>query len=1561
VGLGNINGKARASRWNPSAQAVCDRCGMRYQLDALSDQRVWAGMAMINTGFLVCRRCMDVPNEQFRTIILPQDPVPRSNPRPDVQATPIYYSGAIVPTVPGNQNFNQYVLGAATPGNYPTDADDILAAVAALSGVPTPEGVVERSVILSPANAPVDVLSDAARSYLLIYNPTQVQIAISTGTATWGALNNLMIGPGEAWFAATDMGQGGPWQGPITAASLQAGVPLYAWEAGEGIFPDALPELAITANQVSREEGNSGPTAFTFTVTRTGVTTRASSVNYAVTSASANGADFVGGVLPSGVVNFAPGETMQTITISVTFNVAGDTAVEPDEPFTVTLSGPTNATITIATASSTILNDDAQLSISADQPSLAEGDSGTTPFTFTVTRTGNLSGTASVNYEVTSAVAVGGDFVGGVLPSGTVNFAPGDATKTIAIDVAGDVSVETDELFTVTLSGAVGATIGTDTAVATILNDDATLPTISISADQSSQLEGASGSTAFTFTVIRSGDLSGTASANYAVTSATAVGADFVGGVLPSGTVNFIAGESSKTITINVAGDTTLETDEAFTVTLSGAVGATIGTAAASATIQNDDATLSIAADQASKAEGNSSPNAFNFSITRSGYVGGTSSVNYAVTSAAANGADFVGGVLPSGSVSFAPGETVKTIAINVAGDTSVESDELFTVTMSGAVGAVINTAAASSTILNDDIPPPVISVNANQALLSEGNVGGTAFTFMVTRTGATSGTSSVNYAVTSSAAVGSDFVGGVLPSGTVNFAQGEAVKTITVNVSGDTEVELDELFTVTLSSPSNATLGTATSSSTIANDDIELPVLSISTNQASAFEGDSGSTAFTFTVLRTGSTAGPSSASYTVTSGSAVAADFVGGVFPSGTVSFTAGETTKTITVNVVGDTTVESDEAFTVTLSSPTNATLGTATAAATILNDDSAGPGPGVGTMEITNPTASTVTGEYQMFGYAFPRSAVPSGQAPAGLQMDVTRVWDDNSVRIAKFTTQVASLAAGATVSYDMSALAAVGSSSPVVIVPAAVNVVVEIALSGGGGTITKSFADLHAATQTRGDLSYWRQGPVATELRVWQTVYNSLRVIMDATVYANGSYKVEVMVKNDIAMQAYGQSVTSTTRILVGGVEAFNTGSLQLRQYQGWHKTVHSGTAPKLHVMHDIAALQSTGVILKFNLNNPSVLDSTRINSMALPGWRAPLADNGVYRSMPDTGGRIDIGPTTLPNAVWLMRQTPETKEYAMGQCEASFAVPWNYVDTTGKPLMLGINVSGSFWTDGRGSPTLTQGPDYAGTGWLPDASHQPNLAYHAALLTGERWCLDQLQIQAAWAIACVWPDPRGYDQGLVLGWFDPVRQKAWSLREVAGAALLSPDGTTEGTYFRQIVANNMSYTLTQLATWTTQQGQPYGWMIGDYGTAGVIAPWQQDYLYSSMTMCINLGFTGARTIRDWTDNYQIGRHLSLPPEKASVYNMPIRPNNNPVQTWAALSTLMDTTWSWTMSSGRYPGISYGICLCLTDNPSATAAIASITGAFGDAGTISTEMNSAAMDSQPHFDMRPPIV
>jgi hypothetical protein len=246
--------------------------------------------------------------------------------------------------------------------------------------------------------------------------------------------------------------------------------------------------------------------------------------------------------------------------------------------------------------------------------------------------------------------------------------------------------------------------------------------------------------------------------------------------------------------------------------------------------VAGDTDALSIVATDASRAEGASGATNLTFTIERSGDTTGTTSVNWKVAgvgAAPAAAADFLNGVFPSGTVTFQPNETSKQIVVPVRGDTTVESDETFQVTLSQPTGFTrITQATAQGTILNDDSAPvaPKFNIAATSATRSEGTGSTpTPFTFTITRTGDASKTANVYYSVAgvgTSAANFFDFQGGAPSFVNVKFAAGQTTATINVNVAADAVKENNETFRVTLQLPTNATLGVATADGTILNDD---------------------------------------------------------------------------------------------------------------------------------------------------------------------------------------------------------------------------------------------------------------------------------------------------------------------------------------------------------------------------------------------------------------------------------------------------------------------------------------------------------------------------------------------------------------------------------------------------------------------------------------------------------------------------------------------------------------------------------------------------------------------
>ena len=483
---------------------------------------------------------------------------------------------------------------------------------------------------------------------------------------------------------------------------------------------------------------------------------------------------------------------------------------------------------------------------SADEGDGGEGDARTVDITVYLTEAS--TSTVTVHYATADGTALAGqDYVA---QSGTLTFAAGVTQQTIRVAVIGDTAVESDESFTITLSNASeGASILDGTATGVIRNDDVTPAALSIAATSADKAEGQSGSTSFTFTVTGTGDLSGGASASWAVGGEGVNGADFTDGELPSGVVNFAAGESSKVVTVEVAGDTAVEANESFSVTLSNpSTGAVIGTASATGVIRNDDTSLAIAATSADKAEGDIGATPFTFTVTRSGDLSGTSSVHWAVSGDAVTDSDFIptedllpeadylsfiasiagvffpdfslfGGLMPAGDVSFAAGESAKTITVWGLGETLVEGDQNFTVTLSGAsAGTLIEGATAEGTLREDDAPVAG-SVFISDVSVTEGNSGTRLATFTVTRSGGTAAFD-IDYATSDGTATvaNHDYVA---TSGTLHFADGDDGATFSVVVNGDTNFEADETFFANLSGATNgALLGSGTGTATILNDD---------------------------------------------------------------------------------------------------------------------------------------------------------------------------------------------------------------------------------------------------------------------------------------------------------------------------------------------------------------------------------------------------------------------------------------------------------------------------------------------------------------------------------------------------------------------------------------------------------------------------------------------------------------------------------------------------------------------------------------------------------------------
>jgi len=266
----------------------------------------------------------------------------------------------------------------------------------------------------------------------------------------------------------------------VVMASASTSYQSFTATGGHVGPPPPLPySFGIEQADAIKAEGGTGTTTFTFTVTRFGDASGpasigwwswgASSANQAPPSASPS--DFGAFTYPTGVVEFAAGQTTQTLSVTI----LGDAIGETDEQFTVSLDGipfgsfaPPAGTLT--SAAGTILNDDASVvatwnvapivavtNVGGDPQllSVTEADSGTTALSFSITRMGNISGPASVQWAIagdgTNPVD-GADFSGGVLPGGTAQFIADQRIAVVTVYVNGDLTAEATEGYRFLLS-----------------------------------------------------------------------------------------------------------------------------------------------------------------------------------------------------------------------------------------------------------------------------------------------------------------------------------------------------------------------------------------------------------------------------------------------------------------------------------------------------------------------------------------------------------------------------------------------------------------------------------------------------------------------------------------------------------------------------------------------------------------------------------------------------------------------------------------------------------------------------------------------------------------------------------------------------------------------------------------------------------------------------------------------------------------------------------------------------------------------------------------------------
>ena len=695
--------------------------------------------------------------------------------------------------------------------------------------------------------------------------------------------------------------------GVVGLTGLMVGSVLALETAG------AAPDPTITIHDAEVVEGDSGTSHAVFTVELSEPWPFEITVEYATEDGEA--AAPLDYEADEDTVTFAPGDTVETITV----DVRGDVVDEEtgDEDFFVVLADAVDENalaieIERDTAVGLIVGDDQTLEI--EGTSVFEGDSGTTEATLAVALSSVSSRHVTVDYRTADGTArAGSDYSG---ESGTLTFSPGELSETITIDVKGDTLAEgEEEEFTVLLSDASHADIAASHGAVTILDDDATIEIGDVAV-----AEPDSGTADALFEVNLSAPAFSHVTVNYRTVEGTALAGDDYES--RSGTLTFSPGEVSETVSVPVKSDAVRdaeEDDEVFFVELFDASGATIGDGVGEGKIVDADVTIEV--EDVSVMEG---ADKAIVEVKLNKPVDKTVRVRYTTRDGSAVEPDDY--KEQSGTLSFSPGEAGKRILIDIEDDKIAEEEETFYLELSSPSNAKVLDGLSEITLLdNEDL------ISIEDVVVTEGDARRLEASFPVILSAPSPDTVTVEWRTVDGTATEPDDYEEA--SGTVTFAPGQVSRSIEVRIVDDDvdEGAADpEVFFIDLSNPRGARVADTRAEAEIFDDD-----LTISIEDAEVAEEDEEEVDAVFTLRLSSESGRAVEVSYRTRDGSAVADEDYEAV--DDTVVFPPGEVEAEIAVPVFADLEDEPEESFLLELSDPVNARLDRDEAEATIEASD------------------------------------------------------------------------------------------------------------------------------------------------------------------------------------------------------------------------------------------------------------------------------------------------------------------------------------------------------------------------------------------------------------------------------------------------------------------------------------------------------------------------------------------------------------------------------------------------------------------------------------------------
>ncbi len=866
------------------------------------------------------------------------------------------------------------------------------------------------AVLGSPAVRTITVTDNGDLAPTISFALAASSAAEGVGTAT--ATVNLSVPSGRAITVPTTVaGTATPGvdhfivPGPLTipAGSLSASISVIVVddlidEADESVTialgsPSSGTLGAPATHQLDILD-NDDPPLVRFTTATTSISESAGSVAVTVSLGIVSGRAVsvpltLGGTASAGGDYSAPvsplvipiGATTGTITIPL----LDDLVFEGPETIVLTLGTPTFGTLGTPSTHTVQLSDDEQLPV----VSFTQATSQVTEDDTTVTVEVTLS--IPSNSVVTVPLTLGGtanSVLDYAIAAGPVVFPAGSTSALLTLIIHEDLLDETDEVITLALGTPGGALPGAIMVRSITIIDDDAPPSVSFLTPNATVLE-ASGLK--TIQVGLSAPSGREIVVGWSVLGSATAGVDFQ---ISQGSSTFPAGTLTQSFTIDVLGDSLDEANESVVLQLSPPANAVLGIPATyTLTILDDDPAPTVSFLTATSTHGEPAGTVL-LTLQLSAPSGQDVLISTALSGTATQGSDYLfDGTSP---LRIFAGQTSGFLVVQLINDVQIEMNETIVLTIlptNAGLGAITQ---HTLTILEDDIAPTVTFTTPTQSVPE----GGGAATITIQLSEPTGIAVTIPYTIAGSADLGID---ATVTPGPLVIPAGQTSGSVSVTILDDLLVESNETVQLTLSPPVNGVLGGSSIHTLVILDDETPPTVQFANSSASVTEA--GAPATLTVTLSAAST-------LDVTVGYVLAGTAIAGVDFSITpqpIFFSAGQTSATVTITAIDDLIDEVLETATVTLETPSNASLGGLTVATITVTDNDAPPvvgftsasqsgtegaGPLVATVALSTPSGSDVTIPFTLSGSALAGTdvtvlaspvTIPAGQIQTTISM------------------------------------------------------------------------------------------------------------------------------------------------------------------------------------------------------------------------------------------------------------------------------------------------------------------------------------------------------------------------------------------------------------------------------------------------------------------------------------------------------------------------------------------------------------------------------------------------